>query len=90
MNQYLMYIAIGFGILMLALIIPGLKVIAEALLKGILEIGVELLKHKGAFVVWLIKTLTGDHARVVQHAFNSRDELDPSERIRRKSAGYED
>lgn len=90
MNQYLMYAAIGLGILMLALVIPGLKVIAEVLLKGIMEFFVELLKHKGTFLIWVIKTLSGDHARLIQHAVTSRDELDPTEKIKRQAEGYED
>lgn len=90
MNQYLMYLAIGIGILMLALIVPGLKIIAEAILKAIMEFFVELLKHKGTFLIWLVKTLASDHARILQHASQSRYEIDPTEKIKRKAEGYED
>ncbi len=90
MNQYLTYVAIGLGILMLALVIPGLKVIAEALLKAIMEFFVELLKHKGTFLIWVVKTLSGDHARLIEHAVKSRYDLDPTEKIKRQAEGYED
>lgn len=90
MNQYLMYIAIGFGILLVALVVPGLKVIAEALFKALFELLSELVKHKGTFIVWIIKTLTADHLRVLQHATQSRNTLDPTQKIRRKAQGYED
>lgn len=90
MNQYLFYIAIGFGILLVALVIPGLKVIAEAIFKALFELLGELIKHKGTFIVWIIKTLTSDHIRVIQHATQSRDTIDPTQKIRRKAEGYED
>lgn len=90
MNQYLFYIAIGFGILLVALVVPGLKVIAEAVFKALFELLGELIKHKGTFVVWIIKTLTSDHIRVLQHAMQSRDTIDPTQKIRRKAEGYED
>lgn len=90
MNEYLTYLAIGFGLLLVALIIPGLKVFAEALLKALFEFLGELLKHKSTFIIWFIKTLTSDHARVFQHALQSRDDIDPTQKIRRKAEGYED
>lgn len=90
MNQYLTYIAIGFGLLLVALIVPGLKVIAEAIFKALFEVLGELLKHKGTFIVWIIKTLSADHMRVIQHASQARDVLDPTQKIRRKAEGYED
>jgi len=90
MNQYLTYIAIGFGLLLVALVVPGLKVIAEAIFKALFELVGELIKHKGTFAVWLIKTLTSDHVRVIQHATQARDIIDPTQKIRRKAEGYED
>lgn len=90
MNQYLTYIAIGFGLLLVALIVPGLKVIAEAIFKALFEVLGELLKHKGTFIVWFIKTLSADHMRVFQHASQARDVIDPTQKIRRKAEGYED
>jgi hypothetical protein len=90
MNQYLVYIAIGFGILLVALVVPGLKVIAEALFKALFSLLGELFKHKANFFIWIIKTLTGDHVRVLQHAMQARDVIDPTQKIRRKAEGYED
>lgn len=90
MNQYLFYIAIGFGVLLVALVVPGLKVIAEAIFKALFELLGELVKHKGTFVVWIVKTLTSDHIRVLQHASQSRDSIDPTQKIRRKAEGYDD
>lgn len=90
MNKYLVYLAIGFGILLVALVVPGLKVIAEALFKAIFELISELVKHKGTFLVWIVKTLTADHIRVFKHATQSRNTLDPTQKIRRKAEGYED
>lgn len=90
MNQYLTYIAIGFGLLLVALVVPGLKVIAEAIFKALFELATELFKHKGTFVIWIIKTLTSDHFRVIQHAVQARDVIDPTQKIRRKAEGYED
>ncbi|RQR65708.1 hypothetical protein [Burkholderia ambifaria] len=89
MNQYLSYAAIGLGLLLVALVVPGLKVVAEAILKLLLDFIVEVFKHKGTFLVWLIKTLTGDHMRVFQNAVQSRDTMDPTEKIRREAEGYE-
>lgn len=90
MNEYLVYLAIGLGLLLLSLVVPGIKVIAEALVKLILEFLGELLKHKGTFMVWLVKTLFSDHARIVQHAIQARDDIDPTQKIRRKAEGYDD
>lgn len=90
MNQYLFYLAIGFGILLVALVVPGLKVIAEAIFKALFELLGELIKHKGTFLVWIIKTLSSDHIRILQHATQSRDTIDPTQKIRRKAEGYED
>lgn len=90
MNQYLVYLAIGFGILLVALVVPGLKVIAEAIFKALFELMTEMLKHKGTFAVWIVKTLSSDHIRVIQHAMQSRDTIDPTQKIRRKAEGYED
>lgn len=90
MNQYLLYVLIGFGILILCLVIPGLKVIAEAILKLLMDFIVELVKHKGTFFIWAIKTLAGDHVRLLTHALKPRDEIDPTQKIRRKAKGYED
>lgn len=90
MNEYLLYLVIGFGILLVALIIPGIKIIAEALLKLLLDFLTEVVKHKSTFVIWIIKTLASDHMRLIQHATQSRDVIDPTQRIRRKAEGYED
>lgn len=90
MNQYLVYAAIGLGLLLVAMVVPGLKVLAEAILKLLLELFVEIFKRKGMFLVWMVKTLTGDHVRVFQHAMQTRDTLDPTEKIRREAEGYED
>ena len=90
MNQYLIYVAIGFAILLIALVVPGLKVIAEAVFKVLFELLTELFKHKGTFMIWLIKTLSSDHGRIFKHATQSRDVLDPTQKIRRKADGYDD
>lgn len=90
MNEYLFYFAIGFGVLLLALVVPGLKVIAEAVVKLLMDFIVEVVKHKGTFVVWFVKTLASDHVLVFVHATKPRDEIDPTQRIRRKAKGYED
>lgn len=90
MNQYLIYIAIGFGILLVCLVIPGLKIIAEAIFKGLIEFLTEMLKHKGTFLIWFIKTLFADHFLVLRHATTDRDTLDPTQRIRRAAMGYDD
>ena len=90
MSDYLIYLGVGLGALLLALIIPGIKVLAEALLKLFFELFVGLFKHKGNFVIWFIKTLFSDHARIFKHALTARDEIDPTQKIRRKAQGYED
>lgn len=90
MNQYLLYLVIGVGVLLVALVVPGLKVIAEAIFKVLFELLTELVKHKGTFLIWLIKTLTADHGRVVRHASQTRDSLDPTQKIRRKAEGYDE
>lgn len=89
MNQYLLYGIIFVCALVLALLIPGVKVLAELLLKGIVALFTEILKHKWTFFIWFIKTLSADHGRVITHALKPRDELDPTQKIRRKAAGYE-
>lgn len=90
MNQYLFYAALAVAGLMLALVVPGLKTIAEAILKMLLDFFTELIKHKSTFIVWGVKTLVGDHIRVIRHATTSRNTLDPTQKIRRKAEGYED
>lgn len=90
MNEYLTYLAIGAGVLFLSLLVPGLKVVAEGIIKALFEFLVELVKHKGTFVIWGIKTLAGDHARVLQHAFQAQDDLDPTQKVRRAAEGYDD
>lgn len=83
MNEYLVYLLVGVGILFLSLAVPGLKVIAEAILKGIMELLIEILKNKGSFLVWFIKTLLSDHTRVLRHAVQARDVIDPTQKVRR-------
>lgn len=90
MNQYMTYIALGFGVLFLSLLVPGLKVIAEAILKGLMSFLGEILKHKGTFMVWLVKTIIADHARVFQHATRTKDDLDPTQKVRRAAEGRGD
>jgi len=89
-NQYLFYVGIGFAILLVCLVIPGLKIIAEAIFKGIIEFLTEVLKHKSTFIVWFVKTLFADHFLVVKHATTARDTIDPTQRIRRAAMGYDD
>lgn len=90
MNQYLVYLLIAVGLLLVALVIPGLKVVAELVLKAIAEFFGLLLQHKMTFFVWAVKTLVGDHSKVLVHALKSRDELDPTFKVRRKAEGYDD
>lgn len=90
MNEYLTYIAIAVGVMLLALLIPGVKVMAEAVLNGFFAFLGVFLKHAGTFAVWAIKTMSGDHMRVLKHALIRRDEVDPTQRIRRRAEGYED
>ncbi|GBG14426.1 molybdopterin oxidoreductase [Novimethylophilus kurashikiensis] len=90
MNEYLTYIAIGVGILFLSLLVPGLKMVAEGIIKAGVDFIIEIMKHKATFLIWGIKTLVGDHARVLQHAFQSQDTLDPTQRVRRAAEGYDE
>lgn len=90
MNTLLMYALIGLGVLLVMLLIPGVKVLAELVLKGLLGLFGEVLRHKGIFGVWFVKTIVSDHARLFRHATTSRDKLDPTQKIRREAAGYED
>jgi hypothetical protein len=90
MNQYLAYIGIGLGILLVCMVIPGLKVVSEAIFKLLFEFIVEVVKRKASFWVWLIKTLVGDHGRLFMHALQTRETLDPTEQIRLEAEGYTD
>lgn len=90
MNEYLTYAAIAVGVMLIALLIPGLKVMAEGVLGGVFALLGALLKHGGTFAVWAIKTMSGDHLRILRHALTRRDEVDPTQRIRRRAEGYED
>jgi hypothetical protein len=90
MNQYLAYIGIGLGILLVCMVVPGLKVVAEAIFKLLFEFLVEVVKRKGSFLVWLVKTLVGDHGRLIMHALQTRETLDPTEQIRLEAEGYAD
>lgn len=90
MNEYLLYAAIGFGLLLVSLVVPGLKVVAEAIFKLLMDLFVEIFKHKGTFVIWFIKTLANDHVALLTHSAKARDEIDPTQRIRRKAKGYDD
>lgn len=89
MNQYLTYIAIGIGLLFLSLLIPGLKIIAEGIIKTVFEFFVEILKHKGTFAIWFIKTLIDDHVRILQHMVQPQDVIDPTQKVRRAAEGYD-
>ena len=64
------------------LLVPGLSIIAQALIKLAFDFVVELVKHKGTFIVWLVKTLLSDHKRVIRHALLSKDSLDPTQKVR--------
>lgn len=90
MNQILAYMGIGVGLLFVALLIPGLKLIAEAILKVLLDVFFGMFRQKGSFIVWFFKTIIGDHARIFRHATTSRDVIDPTNKVRRKAKGYED
>lgn len=90
MNQLLIYSLIAIGGLLVALMIPGVKVIAEMVLKGLVELMGNLLKHKSSFLIWAVKTLISDHVRLFEHAIQARDTIDPTQKIRRKVMGYDD
>lgn len=82
MNEYLVYAGIVLGTLFLALLVPGLRVLAEPIVKGLIEIVFELLKHKGSFVIWFFKTLYQDHLLVFKHMCQAKDSIDPTQRVR--------
>lgn len=88
MNEILTYLAIGVGLLFLALLVPGLKLIAEGIIRAGLDFFIEILKHKGTFLIWAIKTLAGDHSRVFQHALQTEEVLDPTQKARRSAEGH--
>lgn len=90
MNEILVYAAIGFAALLLAMVVPGLKVIAEAVFKLVVDFFVEIFKHKSTFLIWFVKTLMADHLALFIHAVKKRDEIDPTQKIRRQAKGYED
>ena len=90
MNEYLMYLAIGFGGLLVALLIPGVNVLAQMLLKGLASALLVVLQHKGVFLVWFVKTVLADHTKVFQHATQTEDTIDPTQKIRREAEGRED
>lgn len=90
MNEYYIYLLIGLGVLLAALVVPGLKVIAEGILKLLMDFFIEIFKHKGTFFVWFVKTLVADHVALLMHAIKKRDDIDPTQKIRRKAKGYED
>ncbi len=87
MNQYLVYVLIGVGALFLSLMIPGLKIIAEGIIKTVFEFFVEILKNKGSFMIWAAKTLLSDHVRVLEHAVQRQDDIDPTQKVRREAEG---
>lgn len=90
MNQILVYVGIGFAVLFLAMVVPGLKVIAEGILKLLMDFFVEIFKHKSTFFIWFVKTLVADHIALFMHAIKKRDDIDPTQKIRRQAKGYED
>lgn len=90
MNEIIFYGLIGVGIVLVLMVVPGTKVIGEAILKLLIDFIAEIFKHKSSFIVWALKTLVSDHYRIIQHATTGRDTLDPTQRIRRKKDGYED
>ena len=83
------YAALGLGALALAYVFPLTSALTELVLKGLGMALLEIFKQKLAFIVWFIKTLSADHSRVMQHAFQSEDDIDPTQRIRRQAAGRE-
>lgn len=85
MNEYLTYIGIGAGLLLVSLLIPGIKVLTEPIAKGIMEIVIEVFKHKGSFVIWFIKTIYQDHLLIFRHMLTSKDTLDPTQRVREEA-----
>jgi hypothetical protein len=89
MNEYLTYAGVALAILFVGLFIPGVKLFAEYMLKMVLEGLGFLLRSKGSVIIWLVKTLVADHARVMRHATVARDEIDPTQAIKRKQEGYD-
>lgn len=90
MNEYLLYALIGLGLLLIALIIPGVKTLAEFMLKGLGQLFLGAIQHKGTFLIFFIKKLAASHARLLEHATTDRDTIDPTQRARRASSGYDD
>lgn len=90
MNEILFYLAIGAGLTLLTLLVPGLKLIGETFLKLLIEGAMGIFRHQGNFLIWFIKTLSSDHIRILKHATTRRDELDPTQKVRRKAQGYVD
>ena len=92
MNEILLswlgYAGIGLAVLCLAYFIPFTHDLTVLVLKGLLFLLTELLRHKMAFLIWFFKTIMADHARVFQHATQTEEELDPTQKIRRQAKGY--
>ena len=94
MNEILLawagYAGIGLAILALAYFIPFTHDLTILVLKGLFFILTEILKHKMLFLIWFFKTVSADHSRVFQHAFQAEADLDPTQKIRRQASGYAD
>ena len=94
MNELLVtwagYAGIAVCVLALAYMIPFTSTPTEWIIKGIGFILLELLKHKMSFLIWFFKTISADHSRVFQHAFQSEEDIDPTQKIKRKAKGYAD
>lgn len=88
--SWAMVVGIGFAALVLAYFIPFTQGLAILAFQGIFFVVKELLHHKWLFLIWFFKTIGSDHARVFQHATQTEEELDPTQRIRRQAKGYLD
>lgn len=94
MNELLLtwagYAGIALCVLALAYIIPFTSGPTELLIKGLGFILMKLLEHKISFLIWFFKTISADHARVLQHASQTEEDIDPTQKIRRQAKGYAD
>ena len=85
MNELLLYLLIGVGGLLVLLILPPTRPLAELALKAIVDALKVVLEHKMTFLIWLIKTISSDHVRVLEHMFKRQNDIDPTLKVRRRN-----
>ena len=82
MNTIALYFLLGLGGLMLASVIPGLKILAEPLMKMFFEFLKFIFGNLSFWTIYAVKTIYRSHVGILYHLTHTKEQADPLYKMR--------